>query len=167
MTKEAVRTPRIIPAEDAADRAWLTERWRRLWSGETMVSRGRLHRLDELHGLIAIQGDRRIGSATYHLGADDCELTSLDVDTPGRGYGSMLLAAVEDAARRAGKRRLWLITTNDNVDALRFYQRRGYRLKALHPGAVDAARHLKPAIPLVGAHGIEIHDEIELEKPLD
>lgn len=58
-------------------------------------------------------------------------------------------------------------TTNGNVDALRFYQRRGFRLSELHPGATAAAREtLKPGIPLLGNHDILIRDEIILEKLL-
>jgi GNAT superfamily N-acetyltransferase len=62
--------------------------------------------------------------------------------------------------------RLRLTTTNDNLDALRFYQRRGFRLVALRPGAVDAARALKPEIPVTGAHGIPLRDELDLERAL-
>ena len=67
-------------------------------------------------------------------------------------------------AEASGAHRLWLITTNDNVDALRFYQRRGYRLARVDAGAVDRSRAaLKPAIPEIGAHGIPLRDELELE----
>ena len=83
------------------------------------------------------------------------------------GVGSALLAEAGRIARAAGCTRLWLITTNDNVDALRFYQRRGFRLAALHPGAVDDSRaRLKPEIPEVGAHGIALRDELELEREI-
>ncbi len=54
------------------------------------------------------------------------------------------------------------MTSNDNLRALRFYQRRGFRLKELRPGAVDEARRLKPQIPLGGAEGIPMREEIEL-----
>jgi len=77
-----------------------------------------------------------------------------------------LLEAVARNAAAKGCRRLWLITTNDNVDALRFYQRRGLRLVAVHRGAVDRARLVKPQIPDVGSFGIAVHDEIELELEL-
>ena len=81
-----------------------------------------------------------------------------------RGTGTALIEAIETLARDAGCTRLWLITTNDNVDALRFYQRRGFRLAKLHAGAVDDARaRLKPGIPRVGDHGIPLRDELELE----
>jgi ribosomal protein S18 acetylase RimI-like enzyme len=77
-----------------------------------------------------------------------------------------LLAAIEAVAREHGCVRLWLVTTNDNLGALRFYQRRGFRLTALRPDALGAARRLKPEIPLVGDFGIPLRDELELEKPL-
>ena len=68
-------------------------------------------------------------------------------------------------ARRQGYSRLWVITTNDNIDALRFYQRRGFCLVRVYRGAVDRSRaSLKPEIPAVGAYGIPLRDEIELEK---
>jgi ribosomal protein S18 acetylase RimI-like enzyme len=73
--------------------------------------------------------------------------------------------AVEQAAAERGCRRLWVLTTNDNVDALRFYQRRGFRLAELHPGAVDDSRaRLKPEIPEAGEHGIPLRDELVLDK---
>ena len=57
------------------------------------------------------------------------------------------------------------MTTNDNLDALAFYQRRGFRLSGLRVGAVDEARRtLKPALPVIGEHGIELHDELELTR---
>jgi len=65
-----------------------------------------------------------------------------------------------------GCRRVWLITSNDNLDALRFYQRRGLRLVAVHRGAIDEARRVKPSIPATGEYGIPVRDEIELELQL-
>src|SRR5918912_524252 len=81
------------------------------------------------------------------------------VTRPWSGIGSALVQAVADIAQAAGCRRCWVVTTNDNVDALRFYQRRGFRLTAIRCGAVDEARRLlKPAIPRVGEHGIPLRD---------
>ena len=79
--------------------------------------------------------------------------------------GTALITAVEQLAAGHGCTRLWLITTNDNVDALRFYQRRGFQLAVIHRHAVDDSRsRLKPEIPVTGAYGIPRRDEIELEK---
>lgn len=132
-----------------------------------MVSRGHEYQLAELESLIARLDEKLVGAATYRLTEDlSCELMSLNSSNRGQGAGSQLLAAVEQVAREAGCRRVWLITSNDNLDALRFYQRRGYRITGVHSGAIDQARRMKPSIPLVGDHGIEIHDEIELAKNL-
>ncbi len=107
------------------------------------------------------------GVLTYRVVGRACEVTTLYVEVPGRGTGTNLLAAVEAVARDEDCQRLWLITTNDNVDALRFCQRRDFRITALHPGAVDRSRaSLKPSIPLRGDHDVPIRDELVLEKTL-
>ncbi|MBK9746752.1 MAG: GNAT family N-acetyltransferase [Chloroflexi bacterium] len=133
------------------------------WGSTRMVSRGRLHDMTTLPGFVALIDDQRLGLVTYRLDGDECEIMSLDSRAEGQGIGSALLKAVQQVARAAGCRRLVLITTNDNTHALRFYQRRGWRLAALHVGAVDDGRRLKPEIPLIGHDDIPIHDEIELE----
>ena len=105
------------------------------------------------------------GLLTYVVDGDRCEVLTLHASERRRGVGSALLREVERIAVGAGCHRLWLVTTNDNVDALRFYQRRGFRIVAVHPGAVDQSREaLKPEIPEVGEYGIPLRDEIELDK---
>jgi GNAT superfamily N-acetyltransferase len=120
-----------------------------------------------LPGFLA-EGDGEItGVATYIAGDADCEVLTLHATQPWHGVGTALLREVEQFAAEHGCTRLWVITTNDNVDALRFYQRRGFRLAKVHPGAVDASRlALKPGIPEIGEYGIPIRDEIELEKSI-
>jgi GNAT superfamily N-acetyltransferase len=106
------------------------------------------------------QAGELAGVLTYITTGDECEILTLHTATRWTGAGTALIEAVEQKARR-----LWVLTTNDNVDALRFYQRRGFRLKQLHPGAVDESRRgLKPEIPKTGEYGIPIRDEIVLEK---
>jgi len=58
-------------------------------------------------------------------------------------------------------------TTNDNLNALRFYQKRGFVLAAVYPEAIERARKIKPTISLIGYEGIPLRDEIELEMPLE
>jgi GNAT superfamily N-acetyltransferase len=107
-----------------------------------------------------------LGVLTYRRDGADCEITSLYTAESWRGTGTALIDAVVVAGHEAGCGRLWLVTTNDNVDALRFYQRRGFRLAELHVGAVDDSRaRLKPSIPEIGDHGIPIRDELVLERP--
>jgi ribosomal protein S18 acetylase RimI-like enzyme len=126
---------------------------------------GRLEHALDHPALVAERDGRLAGLLTFVLEGDGCEILTLHAAEHFSGVGTALVEALETLAANAGCHRLWLITTNDNVDALRFYQRRGFRLAALHRGAVDHSRaHLKPEIPPIGDHGIELRDELELEK---
>lgn len=99
----------------------------------------------------------------YSLHEDDCEVVVIVSLAAGRGVGSSLMDAARSAAATEGCRRLWLVTTKDNTPALRFYQRWGMDLVALHHDALDASRRLKPEIPATGLDGIPIRHELELE----
>jgi len=117
--------------------------------------------------LLAEEDGRLLGLLTYVPEPPRWEVLTLHVDEQWRGFGTALIDAVTERARAAGCTALWLITTNDNVDALRFYQRRGFRLVALRPGAVDDSRErLKPEISPLGEYGIPLRDELELELQL-
>jgi GNAT superfamily N-acetyltransferase len=114
-------------------------------------------------GFIAEHDGRPVGLLTYRLEAEAVELTAVVAEPRGIGTGSALVSALWAAGVAAGRPRIWVVTTNDNLDALRFYQRRGFGIVAVRPGAVDRARaELKPGIGRIGAHGIPIRDEIEL-----
>jgi len=116
-----------------------------------------------LPGFIAEVDNRPVGLLTYHVEDDQCEVVSLNSLREGMWIGSSLLDAAKEAAQAAGCRRMWLITTNDNLAALGFYQKRGWRLVAIHRDALEESRRLKPEIPAVGIDGIPVRDEIELE----
>lgn len=145
---------------------WLEGHLVLAWGSPTIVSRGREHDPARLLALVAEAGDELVGLATFEIDGNACELVTLEAFRRREGIGSALLAGVAAEAARRGATRLWLVTTNDNLRALRFYQRRGMRLVAVHRGAIDAARAIKPQVPLVGEDGIEIHDELELELQL-
>ncbi len=134
--------------------------------GATRVARlGRVKDPLAHPALVAERGGELAGVLTFVVDGDACEILTLHARDRLRGVGTALVEAVERSAAEAGCSRLWLITTNDNLDALRFYQRRGFRLRALHAGAVDESRaRLKPEIPRVGEHGIDLRDELELER---
>ena len=150
----------------ADDRSWLTAFMAERWGGVAAAG-GRLHRLDELPGFAAWDGDRVAGVVTYLVEGERCEVVSLDAVTEGAGVGTALIEAACEAARARGCGRVELVTTNDSLRALRFYQRRGFELTELRPGAVDRARAtLKPSIPPVGEDGIPIRDELVLTRSL-
>jgi ribosomal protein S18 acetylase RimI-like enzyme len=155
---------------EQSHRPWVKQLLETEWGGSTVVSRGRVHNAAQLPGYIALASDRPVGLATYRIDGDACELVTLNSLEEGSGIGSALVSAVKKVATSAGCRRLWLITTNDNMQALRFYQMRGFRLVALHRDALEKSRKLKPSIPLIGKDGIQLKDELELEldlQPLD
>ncbi len=135
------------------------------WTSSAIVSRGRVHDAAGLAALIAEVDGEPVGLLTHAASPDGLEVVTLDSLRERRGVGTALLTAVTDLAAGRGDRRVWLVTTNDNLGALAFYQRRGFRLAALRPGAVDEARRIKPSIPRE-ADGIAVRDEIELERVL-
>jgi RimJ/RimL family protein N-acetyltransferase len=106
------------------------------------------------------------GLLTYSIDGRDCEIVTLNSVVGGKGAGGALVDEVRSRAIEAGCRRIWLVTTNDNLRALRFYQKRGSEMATVRRWAVDRLRALKPEIPLVRNDGIPIRDEIELAQPL-
>jgi ribosomal protein S18 acetylase RimI-like enzyme len=148
------------------DKTWINRILTDRWGSTTIVSRGVLHVADELSGFVAVEENVLVGILTFRFESGACEVVSLDSLAEGRGIGSSLLKSVEHFAKEKRCNRIWLITTNDNLHALRFYQRRGYILVAVHRDAIKRSRQLKPQIPIVGKDGIPLRDEIELEKRL-
>jgi len=141
----------------------LRQFWVEHWGGEEMVIHGDIFRLEQLDGFVVEDGNEWIGLLTFFVNNDGCEVTSLDSLSEGLGIGTRLLDAVVEEARKQNCERVFLTTTNDNLHALRFYQKRGFELVTVHRGAVNEARKIKPSIPVIGNDGIPIRDEIELE----
>jgi GNAT superfamily N-acetyltransferase len=139
--------------------AWLVAE---LWGSEVVAVHGNLLRPGELPGFIAERARRVAGLLTYQLLGDTLEIVTLNAIDRRAGIGTLLIEATVTTARHFRCREIRLTTTNDNVDALRFYQRRGFRLAELRPGAVDRSRQEKPQIPRFGDYGIPLHDEIDL-----
>jgi uncharacterized protein (TIGR00730 family) len=149
------------------ERGWAERLLAERWGSPRVVSRGVVYEAARLPGFVASREKTLLGLVTYHLNGSDCEVVTLDAVEAGRGIGTALLRRVGEVARAAGCARLWLITSNDNLEALRFYQRRGFHLVRVHPNALDATRRLKPELPEVGQHGIPLRDELELELALE
>ncbi len=100
---------------------------------------------------------------TYHIAEGQVEIVTLDSAESNQGVGTALISETLSLARSSNYRRIWLITTNDNTAALRFYQKQGFHIAAIHQDAVNESRNIKPEIPITGLDGIPIRDEIELE----
>ena len=141
------------------DRAWVVDAAPDLWGSNVVVAHGEVFEPATLEGFVAEDGGVRAGLLTYRADDDACEVVTIDAFEARRGIGSALM----DAILSLGHRRVWLITTNDNVPAQRFYERLGFRLVAVREGELRRSRELKPEIPLVGVGGVPIRDELEYE----
>ena len=153
----------VRPYDPAADERWATAFLEEHLGGRRQVRRGEI--IDVLGaGLGLVAGDG-LGLLTYRVDGEAIELTAVAAHPRGRGVGTALVESLLALAPATGASRIWVVTTNDNLDALAFYQRRGFRLSAVRIGAIDEARRtLKTEISAIGEHGIEMHDEIELTR---
>ena len=134
--------------------------WTEHWGGEEMIVHGDVFRPEHVRGYV-VEG--WAGVVTYLIVGDECEIISLDSLQPRHGIGTALINRVVDEARRQACRRVFLSTSNDNLHALGFYQRRGFELVGIRRGAIDESRKTKPGIPLIGQNRIRLRDEVELE----
>jgi len=155
--------PLQVRPTTAEDSEWVQQVLMKRWGDTVIVAHNIVYHPHTLPGFVAILKGNRVGLITYDLEEEQCEIVTLDSTKLRIGIGTMLINAVTQAARAAGCKRIWLITTNDNLHALRFYQKRGFRLVTIHRNAVDAARELKSSIPIMGNDHIPRRDEIELE----
>ena len=148
---------------NADDQEWVAQFILEHWGSAIVVSRGVIYNPQNLPGFVALYIGEKVGLVTYNIVDELCEIVTLNSTHPSSGIGTSLNNAVSKVATKSGSKRLWLITTNDNMHALRFYQKRGFVLVAVHRNALELSRKLKPEIPMIGNDGIPLRDEIELE----
>ena len=133
------------------------------WGSGIMVTRGKVHNMELLPGFAALEEGRITGLLTYDIEGDECEIVSLDSFIENAGTGTSLVRKAVEKAKESGCKRIWLITTNDNTRAIRFYQKRGFGIKDIYINSVVRSREIKPGIPLNGNDDIPILHEIEFE----
>lgn len=150
---------RPVGESDRPTVEWLTTQ---LWGASEVVVHDDVFYPAALPGIIAERAGRIAGLVTYDVRPGVLEIVTINALDQHAGIGTMLIEAIRAEAKRHGCHQITLTTTNDNIGALRFYQRRGFRLAALRPGAVDRSRLLKPEIPRTGDYSIPLRDEIDL-----
>lgn len=136
------------------------------WYTTTMIIRGKEIDMTQVEGFYVKEDSDLIGLITYLVYGDTLEITSLNSLRENRGIGTQLLETVVEEAQKRGCRRVVLITTNDNIRAIQFYQKRGFDMANLFRNALEVSRKLKPEIPLIGDNGIPLRHEIEFERVL-
>lgn len=161
MTNYTLRA--LVRADQDVVRQLVTESW---GAPTVVVGQARVVDPGTLPGLVAEDHGVIVGLLTYEITGTSAEIVTLNAFRAGSGIGGTLMRRAEEVLRAQGITRIFLMTTNDNTDGLRFYQRLGYRLTQLRVNAIEASRKVKPEIPLTGNHGIPIRDELELELTL-
>lgn len=131
------------------------------WAGPIVISKGVSHDTRGYNGFISITDDKLTGYVLYRLEDKKCEIVVLQSLIENQGIGSSLIRAVIEVAKANRCSEVWLITTNDNIHAIRYYQKFGFELRAVHINAIDVSRKLKPSIPLLGNEQIPIKHEFE------
>lgn len=148
---------------NTGDKAWIVKFITNHWGSHIIISRRKRYSVEKLQGFVAIQENDSVGLITLTIENQECQIITLDTKIKNVGIGTSLLNRAIEYASQYRCRRVWLLTTNDNTPALRFYQIRGFRLKAVYCNEIEFSRKLKPEIPLYGIDSIPIRDEIELE----
>jgi ribosomal protein S18 acetylase RimI-like enzyme len=159
-------TPFTLQSFDKTHHEWAKALLGGHMATHVMVSRGVLYDPLDYPGFVAMVKGKPGALATYRIDGDGCEILTLHSKVENMGLASALVTQVKHIATEAGCRRLWLITTNDNIHAIRWYQKRGFTIAAVHVNALEQSRKLK-YIPPIGFDDIPLRDEIEFEITLN
>lgn len=144
----------------------LDEMLRLRWSDGTIFVQGKVLHPSDVEAIGAYLDGRLQGIATWRVERGVPYMISMNNVTDRRGVGVALLEAMIAMARESGSPLLRVLISNDNWPAFRFYQKRGFRISAVHTGVVDMIRVMKPSVPELGVDGIPMRDEIEFEMVL-
>ena len=117
----------------------------------------------DLPGFFSFENDKIVGLLTYHIKDNECEIVTLNSMVQNLGIGTALINSMIEKAKTIGISRLWLMTTNDNINAMKFYQKRGFVFAGINIDAIKKSRNLGQPIPEKGDFDIPIRDEIILE----
>lgn len=136
------------------------------WLSTDMIIRGTRIDMTKVDGIGVWDKARLVGLLTYTIRGETCEIISLDSLTAGKGIGTNLINQSIQIANKNKCRKIIVVTTNDNIEAIRFYQKRGFDMARFYANALDVSRMMKPEIPLKGENGIPMRHEIEFEMNL-
>lgn len=152
----------LIRPIEKTDKNWIKKVMVNAWGSEMIVA-SKLFNTLILPGFIAEIDNKPTGIVTFDIADGKLEIVSLNSILEGQGIGSALIEKVKKLAKEKNLKSVWLITSNDNIDSLKFYQKRGFRITKVYPDAIDEARKIKPEIPKIGNYGIPLKDALELE----
>ena len=152
----------LIRSIEKTDKNWIKKVMVDAWGSAMMVA-SKLFNTLTLPGFIAEMDSKPTGIVTFDITDERLEIVSLNSILESQGIGSALIEKVKKLAKEKNLKSVWLVTSNDNIDSLKFYQKRGFRITKVYPDAIDKARKIKPQIPKIGNYGIPLKDALELE----
>ena len=155
--------PVLVREASPADRAKALELFRDVFRPAQLVSFGEAISLDDAAAFVAETDQGIAGALAWRPFDGALHILALATDPMHQraGVGGHLVAEAELLARRQNWPRVIVTITNDNLPALYFYQRRGYRVSAILRNSIAAQTHDQKAR---GFAGIPILDEIQLAK---
>jgi ribosomal protein S18 acetylase RimI-like enzyme len=156
----------IVREKNDGDNSWIEEKLKENWGSSIIVTRRKKHELIDLGGFVIENSEKKLGICLYRIENNECEMVVLEAFEQRKGLGTALLNKLIEKGSSDKIRRIWLITTNDNIDALRYYQKHGFELVCIYRNEIEYSRKMKLEIPMIGNYGIKIKDEIEMEKVL-
>lgn len=151
---------------DASDMEWIKELFIAEWGGDFVIGKDKTYRPEDLEGIMAEEDGEKVGLATFSIENNKMELVTINSLKQGKGIGTMLINEIIIIAKERKNEKIFFITTNDNLSAIKFYQKNNFRLVNIYPDAIAEARKIKPQIPEIGQDGIPMRDAIELEMKL-
>jgi N-acetylglutamate synthase-like GNAT family acetyltransferase len=154
----------IIREKNNGDSSWINEKLKENWGSSIIVSRRKKHEQSDLCGFVIENNKKKLGICLYRIENNECEMVVLEAFERKKGIGTALLSKLIENCSIDRIKRIWLITTNDNIDALLYYQKHGFEFVCIYRNEIDYSRRIKPEIPILGNYGIMIKDEIEMEK---
>ena len=157
--------PVIIRESEERDQAGIIELFERDFGYTNIVAFGEEVVLGDAPSLAAWMKGELAGALAYRLLTDGLLILALATDAMWQrsGVGGHLVAEAESLPRARGLARVLVSTTNDNLPALYFYQRRDYHITEVVSGGLLA--HIKEG-GSVGFGGIPLRDEIRMERRL-
>lgn len=136
----------------------------RHWGSHRMMIGLRVYDCAELPllGLFSAKGEP-LAVASWAMDSEIAVLCALHALSPGQGAAVQMLDAVKAAAKAKGAVKLRAMLTNDNLPAMGFYQKQGFRFSGLYVEAIDHYRSVIPTIIKTGHQDIPVRDALELE----
>ena len=114
------------------------------WGSDILVSKGKIYKAEDLDGILTYENNKIIGLGLYYIKNNACEIVLLETFLQNKGIGTQIIEKIKENAKMKNCKRIWLITSNDNIDAIKFYQRRGFSIANIYKNAMDKSRELKP-----------------------